>query len=294
MSAHAEDGQEAEDKRAKSLYIRRRELDDLLRYIPHHFEVIPAFEGSSLSDLQRELDRVMLEGGEGLVLKNPFSQYFPGQRPRDWVKIKPTKISKLKGKPFKCVIVGANRGEGKNAGHTCRHTCAQSPKTTTARSLSLESSSRATAAHSRSLSRTPGRCRHYLCAVAQDDDDDNRFFTCIKVRHARERRAERVGARSDFAPRPWTRWHTSCLMTRAYRSSRGRDSILRCTHEKKHKPRDIMLSGYPHWPLQRFPKYRSVRSRRRPSSLSKPRSGGARLSSSLFMSRETRATQKRP
>lgn len=45
MSAHAEDGQETEDKRGKLLYIRRRELDDLLKYVPHHFEVVPAVEG---------------------------------------------------------------------------------------------------------------------------------------------------------------------------------------------------------------------------------------------------------
>lgn len=124
FSAHAEDGQEGKDKRGESLYVRRRELEGLLRYVPHHFEVVPAVEGSSLADLQREFDRAMLEGGEGLVLKNPYSQYKPGQRARDWVKVKPNKIAELKGKPFKCVVVGANWGKGKNAGRMSSYLCA--------------------------------------------------------------------------------------------------------------------------------------------------------------------------
>lgn len=85
---------------------------------------------------------------------------------------KPTKLSKLKGKPFKCAVVSTNRSKGNNAGHMSS----------------------------------------YLCAVAKDDDRKS-FVTCIKVRYACELQAERGGARSDFGPQPWTRWHTSCLMT---------------------------------------------------------------------------------
>lgn len=124
LSEHAEYGQETKDMREKSLYLRRKCLEDLLRYVPHHLEFVPAVKGSGRADLQREFGRVMLEGGEGLVIKNPYSQYKPGQRDSDWVKVKPNKVAELKGKAFKCIVVGANWGKGKNAGQMSSYLCA--------------------------------------------------------------------------------------------------------------------------------------------------------------------------
>lgn len=116
--------QQSEPVQGKSQQARREILRSLLKYVPRHFEVVNAVKGTSLDQLRSEFYRVMLAGGEGLIIKNPFAKYLPGQRPRHWVKIKPNRVAELQGTPFKCIIVGANRGEGRNAGVMSSYLCA--------------------------------------------------------------------------------------------------------------------------------------------------------------------------
>lgn len=123
-SLPAEYGQELEDMQGKSLYLRRENLKSALNYVPDHFEMVTAIHGRSLADLRQKFDQTMLDGGEGLILKNPYGLYRTGQRAGDWIKIKPNHVAELRGQPFKCVVVGANYGQGKNAGRMSSYLCA--------------------------------------------------------------------------------------------------------------------------------------------------------------------------
>lgn len=200
--------------------------------MPHHFEVVPAVEGTSLNDLWGEFDKVMLAGGEGLVIKNPYGEYLPGERPRHWVKIKPNRVAELQGTPFKCVVVGANRGEGTKAGRMSSYRQAMCQRfkmvdeglCTFYLGMNMEQTDDGVLLHQAhyidtcikrfGLEKLPSRRTPLppdvrICAVAKADDRKD-FLTCINVRQARERRAGR--GRSEARRRPqssWTRWHTS-------------------------------------------------------------------------------------
>lgn len=195
------------------------------------------------------------------------------------------KIAELKGKPFKCIVVSTNWGKGKNAGRMLSNLCVIA-KDDDCEEFVTCIKFPCNGRPQQELIADAGQMSSYPCAVAQDDDR-KRSVTCIKVIQAREREAERGGARSDFGPQPWTRWHTSCLMTWALLSG----YILRCTHRKAFNP-TLWLPARAQHP--RLRQYRPLRSRRHHSSLSRPCSGGPTLRFSLSMSRETRATQKLP
>lgn len=66
---------------------------DLLRSIlkpkSTWIELLPYIEGKDMQIILDELDRIYVEKGEGVVVKNPNSSYEPGTRNLNWMKFKP-------------------------------------------------------------------------------------------------------------------------------------------------------------------------------------------------------------
>jgi bifunctional non-homologous end joining protein LigD len=73
------------DHLVRSPYVLRRALlDDLGLQVPGTVQVPPAFPGDAAALLAATRD----QGYEGIVLKRPASLYHPGQRTREWLKIR--------------------------------------------------------------------------------------------------------------------------------------------------------------------------------------------------------------
>ncbi len=95
---------------------RRREiLLDLLKENEKakvvEYEVID----NNLSELERFFEQAVERGTEGLVVKDPRSQYQAGVRGWSWIKLKRSYISKMI-EPVDLVVVGAFWGKGRRAG----------------------------------------------------------------------------------------------------------------------------------------------------------------------------------
>ncbi|KAG6362517.1 hypothetical protein INS49_007609 [Diaporthe citri] len=113
---------------------------------------------------------------------------------------------------------------------------------------------------------TLGAMSAYLCAIAKDDDRKT-ILTCIKVPCNGRPQQQLIvdaghmssylpvntgqnGAERDMISNPIFMDEVAHLLT----DDQGlpilpwRNSILSCTHEKKHDPCEIMLSGNRHWP----------------------------------------------
>lgn len=52
-------------------------------------------KGTTVTDLTRNLKKVVEERGEGLVVKHPWSNYHLGGRENVWVKLKPDYMDEL-------------------------------------------------------------------------------------------------------------------------------------------------------------------------------------------------------
>ncbi|KAI9223255.1 hypothetical protein BC828DRAFT_396154 [Blastocladiella britannica] len=79
--------------------------------IAHWFELLSFRECTGLPEVVVELRRTYLSKGEGLVVKNPASLYFPGERPPCWLKVKLDYEIELM-ESLDLVVVGASWGEG--------------------------------------------------------------------------------------------------------------------------------------------------------------------------------------
>lgn len=75
-----------------------------------HLHIIPQVPVRDANHLQAELERVVANGGEGLVLRNPQSPYETG-RTRNALKVKP--VDDMEGR-----VIGYRPGKGKYSGMT--------------------------------------------------------------------------------------------------------------------------------------------------------------------------------
>ena len=57
--------------------------------IPNRFEYVARWSASTATELKSSLERIILNNGEGLVIKSPLSSYSYGNRADSWIKLKP-------------------------------------------------------------------------------------------------------------------------------------------------------------------------------------------------------------
>ncbi|KAK2830998.1 DNA ligase (ATP), partial [Arthroderma sp. PD_2] len=82
---------------------RRRALEASINSVHRRFEVHTYEVGSSPSDIEPLLRKVVAEASEGLVLKNPSSPYRLNERNDDWMKVKPDYMTEF-GESLDCIV----------------------------------------------------------------------------------------------------------------------------------------------------------------------------------------------
>ncbi|MDK2372615.1 MAG: ATP-dependent DNA ligase [Candidatus Korarchaeota archaeon] len=106
------DGRELLDE---PLEERRKILLDLLKENEKARVVQYEVVDNNVEELERFFEHAVEMGTEGLVVKDPKSQYQAGTRGWSWIKLKRSYISKMV-EPVDLVVVGAFWGKGKRAG----------------------------------------------------------------------------------------------------------------------------------------------------------------------------------
>jgi DNA ligase-1 len=93
---------ESEELLDVPLQQRRKELSKVCSDIiaPYWFET----DEASLREHKRS---AIKDGNEGIMIKNPQSKYSPGNRGKEWLKLKPD------SEPLDCVVIGGEWGEGR-------------------------------------------------------------------------------------------------------------------------------------------------------------------------------------
>ncbi|KAF3483486.1 DNA ligase 4 [Arthroderma uncinatum] len=101
---------------------RRRALEASIVSVHRRFELHTYEVGSSASDIEPLLRKVVAEASEGLVLKNPNSPYRLNERNDDWMKVKPDYMTEF-GESLDCIVVGGYYGSGKRGGNIATFLC---------------------------------------------------------------------------------------------------------------------------------------------------------------------------
>ncbi len=96
-----------EELLSHSLAERRARLVSL--GLPSPFEIIPIHRADSPAGIEGCFKQALQDGHEGLIAKDPDSQYSPGRRGKSWLKLKGVMPT------LDCVVVAAEQGHGKRS-----------------------------------------------------------------------------------------------------------------------------------------------------------------------------------
>lgn len=101
---------------------RREALTASIKSIHRRIEIHDFHEARQASDIEPLLRQVVAEASEGLVLKNPRSEYRLNERNEDWIKVKPEYMTEF-GEALDCVVVGGYYGSGHRGGMLSSFLC---------------------------------------------------------------------------------------------------------------------------------------------------------------------------
>lgn len=101
---------------------RQEVMAHYLGEVAHRLERHVGARATTVEELEGSFAEAMLDGREGLVVKNLSSTYRPGVRDSSWMKVKPEYSSEY-DQPLACVIIGRLYGTGRNAGRLTRYLC---------------------------------------------------------------------------------------------------------------------------------------------------------------------------
>lgn len=101
---------------------RRRALEGAIQPVHRRLEIHTYIEGKTATDIEPALRLVLEEGSEGLVIKNPRSEYRLNDRNDDWIKVKPEYMTEF-GESLDCIVVGGYFGSGKRGGFLSSFLC---------------------------------------------------------------------------------------------------------------------------------------------------------------------------
>ncbi|THH05269.1 hypothetical protein EW145_g4922 [Phellinidium pouzarii] len=107
----------------RSVKSRKRNLRACVNEVKGRMEFVVEFEGKNVNDVQRRLEDIMENRGEGIILKHPNSVYVLNGRNNDWVKVKPEYMDNM-GETVDVLVVGGNYGTGKRSGGVSTFICA--------------------------------------------------------------------------------------------------------------------------------------------------------------------------
>lgn len=101
---------------------RREALTASVTSIHRRFELHEYTEARQKSEIDVLLRKVVAASTEGLVIKNPRSEYRLNERNDDWIKVKPEYMTEF-GEALDCVVVGGYYGSGKRGGMLSSFMC---------------------------------------------------------------------------------------------------------------------------------------------------------------------------
>ncbi|KAI4210026.1 MAG: hypothetical protein LQ351_007076 [Letrouitia transgressa] len=101
---------------------RRKALEASVRSVPRRLEIHEYIQATSPKEVEKLLQRVVLEASEGLVLKNPRSSYRLNDRNDDWMKVKPEYLTEY-GEALDCIVIGGYYGSGRRGGYLSSFLC---------------------------------------------------------------------------------------------------------------------------------------------------------------------------
>lgn len=101
---------------------RRRALEASITTVSRWMEVHTYSEATTSSEVEASLLKIVQEGSEGLVLKNPRSPYRLNERNDNWMKVKPEYMTEF-GESLDCIVVGGYYGSGHRGGRLSSFMC---------------------------------------------------------------------------------------------------------------------------------------------------------------------------
>ena len=101
---------------------RRKALEASIKSIHRRIEVHPYTAAFTAAEIEPHLRKVVAEASEGLVLKNPRSDYRLNERNDDWMKVKPEYMAEF-GESLDCIVVGGYYGSGHRGGNLSSFLC---------------------------------------------------------------------------------------------------------------------------------------------------------------------------
>ena len=101
---------------------RREALTTSVESVHRRLEIHKYHEAQQASEIEPLLREVVADSSEGLVLKNPRSQYRLNERNDDWIKVKPEYMTEF-GEALDCVVIGGYYGSGKRGGMLSSYLC---------------------------------------------------------------------------------------------------------------------------------------------------------------------------
>ena len=101
---------------------RREALDASVKDIHRRLEIHPYTQAQKASEIDTLLRKVVAEASEGLVIKNPLSEYRLNERNDDWIKVKPDYMTEF-GEALDCVVIGGYYGSGHRGGRLSSFLC---------------------------------------------------------------------------------------------------------------------------------------------------------------------------
>jgi DNA ligase-4 len=102
---------------------RRHALAGVLKNVSRRIEIHPYLPATTKAEIESELRKVIASSSEGLVIKNPRSQYQLNDRNDDWVKVKPEYMTEF-GESLDCLVVGGYWGSGHRGNILSSYLCA--------------------------------------------------------------------------------------------------------------------------------------------------------------------------
>lgn len=105
-----------------TLQDRRAALTGSIESVSRRIEIHGFEEATHHSQIEPMLRKVVAESSEGLVLKNPRSEYRLNERNDDWIKVKPEYMAEF-GQELDCVVIGGYYGSGKRGGNLSSFMC---------------------------------------------------------------------------------------------------------------------------------------------------------------------------
>lgn len=101
---------------------RRKALERSVQNVYRRLEIHQYHEETSSANIEKRLRKVIADGHEGLVLKNPGSVYSLNERNNMWMKVKPEYMTEF-GESLDLVVIGGYYGGGHRGGKLASFLC---------------------------------------------------------------------------------------------------------------------------------------------------------------------------